>query len=558
MAKYQGTDGSVIEVGDASLNPGLVAGRTLVPDSTVLKAAPNTPGTAPYNPTGGPSTSAAPISRTISSDPATAYLDTFTAPESIDQITAEKTSAAQALIDSINGTFNDQVATAQKAGQGRVDSNNAISVLSGLSGGTEATRTDNAVKDANSKEVQAIQTQRAAALASVYSKISDDAANELEQQKQDATKSAEDILARRKDAQANALTNIQTLAASGADFDAFKNSPQNAQVYQYALDAAGGSEDSLKAIFAASRPKDQLVGTPQRVGDHYVQAYTNPLTGKVNYDTVEVPGGIPDTYNSFQTIGSPTTGQRIYAIPDNWDGDTSKLKLVASSGGTGSGSGGGATGYNGDFAATIDLAANTGGTNAQRAQIKQNIQSFIANKDYGSAYAAIVGATASALKGTSSTTFTNQSTSLYVLNTLQNALQQYQAAGGNTNIFKGTADQIQTKIGQLYTDPKYASLATQLDSAFQQYRLNMTGAAFGVQESAEYASVLPGKSNSLDLNMAKLNGAKAYLNSSVEGAIKNVVGQGGIYIKQYAEGATPAGGASGTAPTESDPLGLGI
>lgn len=118
-------------------------------------------------------------------------------------------------------------------------------------------------------------------------------------------------------------------------------------------------------------------------------------------------------------------------------------------------------------------------------------------------------------------------------------MKAYADAGGNTNIFKGTEDQVQTKIGTLMTDPKYASLAVQLNAAFQNYRLQMTGAAFGDKESAEYASILPAPGNTLDLNLAKLNGAKAYLNSSVETSIKNVVGQGGVYIKQYAEGATP-------------------
>src|SRR5439155_2165663 len=142
------------------------------------------------------------------------------------------------------------------------------------------------------------------------------------------------------------------------------------------------------------------------------------------------------------------------------------------------------------------------------------------------------------LTGTAATNFQQQAQSLSVLSDLEGAIKAYAQAGGSTNIFKGTADQVQTKIGSLMTDPKYASLAVQLNAAFQQYRLNMTGAAFGAKESAEYASVLPAPGNTLDLNLAKISGAKAYLNSAVEGSIKTVVGQGGIHIKQYAEGAT--------------------
>lgn len=195
--------------------------------------------------------------------------------------------------------------------------------------------------------------------------------------------------------------------------------------------------------------------------------------------------------------------------------------------------------YNGEFAATIDLAANTGGTNVQRSGIKSTLQNFVANGDYQSAYAQIQQATASGLKGTAATQFQNASGDLSVISDLKKAIQDYADAGGNTNIFTGTADKIQTKIGTLMTDPKYASLAVQLNAAFQRYRLNMTGAAFGPQESAEYASVLPAAGNTLDLNLAKITGATNYLNSTVEGAIKQVVGQGGVEIKKYAEGATP-------------------
>lgn len=189
----------------------------------------------------------------------------------------------------------------------------------------------------------------------------------------------------------------------------------------------------------------------------------------------------------------------------------------------------------GDFAATIDLAANTAGSVYGQKAVKQALTSAIANKDYKSAYAQIVQATANGLGGTSGTNFEQQNSSLTVLDGLERAIQAYKDAGGNTNIFKGTADKIQTKIGALMTDPQYAALATQLDAAFQQYRLNMTGAAFGAQESAEYASVLPSKSNTLDLNLAKLQGAKAYLNSAIEGAIRSQVGDGGVYIKEYAD-----------------------
>jgi hypothetical protein len=196
-------------------------------------------------------------------------------------------------------------------------------------------------------------------------------------------------VARRAASQAKALEDIKTMAAGGlVDFESFKNSPQNGKVYQYALDAAGGSEDNLRAIFAMNRPKDQLVGTPIRVGDHFVQAYQNPLTGKVSYDTVQVPGGLPVEYKTFQKIGDSKTGERLIAIPDGWDGDMSKVKIVASTNGVGDGTGTGAADPQ-KTQATIDLVksalqtAKTLAGSSGRSGIRKSAESwFVGSTDY--------------------------------------------------------------------------------------------------------------------------------------------------------------------------------
>ena len=585
--------------------PGGVSGFTVQPGQQYSLDQNAPPAPAPIN-----RTTDTPLSTNPGADAAQTYLDTFQAPQTADQIAEGKRRDAQALIDSTNRQYDTQVADAKVAGQDRTNQNNSISVLSGLMGSTEAVRTDQAVSTANQKAIDAVNQKRALDLQGIYTKISSDAQTEAQQQKQDATSSAKDIVARRADVQAKAVDNIKQMAAGGlVDFESFKSSPQNAQVYQHALDSVGGSEDALKAIFAINRPQDQIVGTPTRVGDHFVQAYKNPITGKVSFDTINLPGGLPQEYKSFQKLGD-----NIVAIPDGWNGDTSQLKTIA---GTPSQSdlldqeykraqisnmndpldkeykkaqianlndptdkaykqaqidslrantkktlsevngGGTPAGYNGEFEATVKLAANQGGTNAQRAQTANTLQSFIANKDYPSAYAAISDATAKGLKGTAATTFAQQQNSLGVLDSLHSAMKAYSDAGGNTNVFKGTVDQVQNKIGKLMTDPKYASLAVQMNAAFQNYRLQMTGAAFSPAESAEYAAILPSPGNTLDLNLAKLTGAKAYLNSSVESSIKSVVGQGGVYIKQYAEGAQPAS-QQASKPSNADPLGLGI
>lgn len=494
------------------------------------------------------STVPAPINRTVTepaADPATTFLNTFTPPETADQIAERKRKASAGLIDSINGNYDTKVADSNKAGVERVAMDNAVSVLSGLTGSTEAVRTRTAVNDANSKEVAAINNERLLKLNELNTDISSQAETEARQQLQDATKSAQDIVARRAAAQSKALDTIKTMAAGGlVDFNSFKNSPKNKQVYDYAVQAAG-SDDALSAIFAMNRPKDQIVGTPTRVGDHFVQAYQNPITGTVSYDTISLPGGIPANYTSFQKIGDSKTGEFLYAIPDNWDGDQSKLKLIASTKGVGDGTSTGAGGYNGQFAQTIDAAAALSGSVYAQKAAKENLQSAIAAGDYRSAYVHVTQAVANGLQGANRTKFEDATIDQSLMKELRDRIQSYADAHGDMNIFKGTADDIGKRIGVLANDPKYAALATELDRSFQQYRQNMTGAAFGANESADYAKVVPTKGKSIDLNLATLNGALNYADDFVKSTIKSKIGDGGVYIKEYAEGAQPNAGGAG-------------
>jgi hypothetical protein len=261
---------------------------------------------------------------TPSADPAEEFLSTFRAPETAGQIAERKRQQSQGLIDSINKNFDDEIARKKVVGQERVNMDNAISVLTGNMGGTEAVGSRGKVLDANEKELQAVNNQRSMALAQVYTKISGDADAEAREQLQDATRSAEQVIARRKESQTQAVDSLKLIAASGlVDFDAFQTSPQNSKVYKYALDSVGGDENALKGLFMLNRPKEQLVGAPQRIGNKYVQAYQNPQTGKIKYEQLDMPFDLPTEYNTFQTMGD-----NLVAIPDNWDGDISKLKTV--------------------------------------------------------------------------------------------------------------------------------------------------------------------------------------------------------------------------------------
>lgn len=292
---------------------------------------PTMPTTEAAPPVATPTVSS-PIRRTIDTptatpDPVDSFANTFRAPESREQIQERLRQGAQGVIDSLNKKYDSDVAEKRALGQERVNIDNATSIMSGLQGGTEARASRTKVLEANDKEIEAVNTERALALTKVYADISSQAETEAREQLADATRNADQIIARRKEAQGKAIENIKAMASAGLiDYDKLATStdPRDQKNFQFALDAAGG-EEGLRAVFMLNRPKDTIIGSPIRVGNKYIQQYQDPLTGKTKFEQMELPMDLPTEYNNFQVMGD-----NLVAIPDGWDGDTAKLKTVGS------------------------------------------------------------------------------------------------------------------------------------------------------------------------------------------------------------------------------------
>lgn len=183
---------------------------------------------------------------------------------------------------------------------------------------------------------------------------------------------------------------------------------------------------------------------------------------------------------------------------------------------------------NGDtpFASTIDTVAQLGSTNQERKSLKAGLAKAAQSGDWKTFQTQLLNAADKAIPASEKTNILNATKELAQLNQIQSLIQQYQAAGGDMGYLKGTYDQVLTKFGQLATDPRFKDIANQMTRAFQDYRLNMTGAAFGAKESAEYQSVYPGGNNTMDLNLSKINSAKRYLNTNVNAVYDKIVGPG--------------------------------
>ena len=94
---------------------------------------------------------------------------------------------------------------------------------------------------------------------------------------------------------------------------------------------------------------------------------------------------------------------------------------------------------------------------------------------------------------------------LGIMGDVSTILDDMAKRGVDTNILKGTAEDVVRKLGKT-TNPEFASLANELKSALFAYRKAMTGVQFSVKESADYERMFPNYKNELPVNKALIRG----------------------------------------------------
>ena len=191
------------------------------------------------------------------------------------------------------------------------------------------------------------------------------------------------------------------------------------------------------------------------------------------------------------------------------------------------------------YTATVDQAASLAGAEDQRETTKAIIGNALSEENYAQAYAQIANNVEESLTGTVGSRFANARTDINVMTGLRDAIEDYVAAGGDTGLLKGTAEDVAEKFGVLANskDPEFAALGAQLQREFQTYRNIMTGAAFTPAESAEYEAVNPTENKSLDLNLAIIDGAVDQLENRVINTIETrVTGSKDIYERAITGG----------------------
>lgn len=211
--------------------------------------------------------------------------------------------------------------------------------------------------------------------------------------------------------------------------------------------------------------------------------------------------------------------------------------------------GGGGMG-NGDipFQSTIENAASFATSVAGQKRTLSELNNLAETGQFSALQTRLQNLAKSSLPAADKTDMNAAERNVKALTRMEGVLTEYVNAGGDLGFLKGKADQIATKFGQLKTDPRFKEIATEMEAAYQQYRSDMTGAAFGVAEDAEYRRVLPSSEKTFELNLAVISGMRNYLNNRVNDTYGGVLGEGYANLVPYANGTASmhsSGGNSG-------------
>ena len=168
-----------------------------------------------------------------------------------------------------------------------------------------------------------------------------------------------------------------------------------------------------------------------------------------------------------------------------------------------------------------NIALNLGSVSATNT-FNEQLQNYVDNWNYTSAFEYITTQAKQSADSDTRQAINSAESAISALVSIQQWLEAFEAAWGNTWIFAGTAEQVANKIWKT-TNPELKKLATQINVAIQKYRQAISWAAFSEQEAAEYAAIFPSTKNSKELNTAliewTLDTMLQNLNSSYAGIL---------------------------------------
>jgi hypothetical protein len=364
------------------------------------------------------------------------------------------------------------------------------------------------------------------AIQQVLGQIKGNAVAQARAEREEARMTEQQRIENRKAMKQETMENLTMLTAGGVTYEGLKSGDPNSfkhMVNQF------GSEEALRGAFVLNTPQDQILDKRIENGK-YIIAKQNPVTGKISIESTDL--GLPTGYSKTMDAGD-----RIVVIPDNWDGDTSKLVSISKGLEPGKANGKNITTdgkYSNDLDAVIGATLSTIPTQFGQEQFQAQLNSTRNDGDKINLVAAQV------LRGQPAEfkrDFANQAIGISEIDKAIKTIDE----GVKTGVLENALQYTFNVFGKDY-DPKLAKINGHITSAIQPYRNSITGAAWGDQEYAEYQSLFGSTKYSPTELKQRLLQTKELLKSRSATGLNAFVNPLGLYGNQFETGSlSPTG-----------------
>lgn len=278
-----------------------------------------------------------------------------------------------------------------------------------------------------------------------------------------------------------------------------------------------GNDPIVKAALEAAT----TVGEAMDAAGIYMQSSTNPDIAKyLEYKRgVMAKGLIPDSYDAYQAKQDARESARKSADAYNNAYGAAKGKAAAEA--------------EADAAAMATFEKS--GDPKLAAIVKTILASGKFTKDQATAmrigimsgedpFTVVKNQAKNIMTGASATLLEKNEKAKASIEMLQRNLAAFYAAGGDTNLVKGTMETMQNKMFGVTGSPQLKTIAVEIASALQIYRNAISGTAYSEQEGKDILSIFPGINKTEGLNNAIIKGRLNVLGNDIDSSYREALG----------------------------------
>ncbi len=196
--------------------------------------------------------------------------------------------ANQGRIDAINAAYDAMAGDQQVKNISNMGSTRAISARSGLLGSDFGNAALQNQDQAGGKAIAAINAERADKVAATLADVNLKIDQKIQAERDAAKMNANDYKTYYDKAQAEVRDSVKNLGASGVSFDQLKE--KDPSQLKKILDSTGMSKFELAMqLNSAKRASEKIDWKLEKVGNVVIASGVNPLTGKLEYQTQQIP-----------------------------------------------------------------------------------------------------------------------------------------------------------------------------------------------------------------------------------------------------------------------------